>query len=224
MKEHPIYNNYIVYEDGKIFNRITNKFLKQRTNEFGYVSVTVRETLTSKWKWVKVHRLVAQTYIPNPENKPEVNHIDCNKNNNSVINLEWVTSLENKIHARENNLYKDYGENAHNATLTNQQVEKICGCLQDGMRNKDVADMFNIHKDVVAHIKAGDIWKSISSKYNFSIKRNKRKSIDTIKLVCEKIVGGLRDKEISDITFLDVRDVNRIRRKVIHKVISDSYF
>lgn len=52
-----------------------------------------------RWVWKLAHRLVAITFIPNPENKKEVNHIDSNPLNNAVENLEWVTSSENSIHS-----------------------------------------------------------------------------------------------------------------------------
>jgi hypothetical protein len=51
----------------------------------------------------KIHRLVGKHFIDNPKNKPEINHIDCNKHNNKVTNLEWVTSRENSLHAYKNN-------------------------------------------------------------------------------------------------------------------------
>lgn len=71
----------------------------------GYLSFT--ECINNVKRDVYVHRLVAKTYIPNPQNKPCINHIDGNKLNNCVSNLEWVTHKENSVHASRTGL-NDY--------------------------------------------------------------------------------------------------------------------
>lgn len=77
--------------------RDTPLIMKQRLTENGYMAVVFY--LDGKTHLRLVHRLVAQAYIQNPWNKPEVNHLDGNKQNNLVGNLEWVTKSENAIHA-----------------------------------------------------------------------------------------------------------------------------
>ena len=86
--------------DGTIHKRCADgetKVVKNIYKQNGYKVVWV--TIDGKQKILVAHRLVAKTYIPNPENKPQVNHIDGNKGNNRVENLEWVTAHENAIHA-----------------------------------------------------------------------------------------------------------------------------
>lgn len=78
------------------------RIIKPQIDQDGYV--TVKLTYEKKTKGYKVHRLVAIAFIPNPLNKPEVNHKDGNKRNNTVDNLEWVTRLENVQHAKQTGL------------------------------------------------------------------------------------------------------------------------
>lgn len=96
LKEFPAYR---IYNTGKIFSEHTKKFLRKHHDSSGYNHVTLFRGDKKTRKTFKVHILVAKAFIPNPLNKPEVNHIDCNKENNKVTNLEWATKHENMLHA-----------------------------------------------------------------------------------------------------------------------------
>lgn len=87
---------YSVIEDGAIYNNDTKRWLKGQVSNSGYRSFYL--SFEDGKKRMYAHRLVAETYIPNIENKPEVNHKNGNKDDNRVENLEWVTSSENKQH------------------------------------------------------------------------------------------------------------------------------
>lgn len=88
--------NYEIFEDGKCFSHYTNKFLTPSKNE-KYPRYKIK--INGKSKPIAVHRMVAETFIPNPNNKPYVNHKDGNKQNFHKNNLEWVTAQENNRHA-----------------------------------------------------------------------------------------------------------------------------
>lgn len=103
--------SYLVSNTGKVKSIINNIILEpaiisKRNSTKGYKAVNLKRKLHY------VHRLVAETFIPNPDNKPQVNHIDGNTWNNNVENLEWVTSKENMQHAYKMGLIKQDKEHS----------------------------------------------------------------------------------------------------------------
>lgn len=86
-----------VKSNGNRSNHKTEKLLSLNKNSKGYLRVMLYREC--KYKSFFVHRLVAEHFIPNPLNLPQVNHLDCDKTNNCVSNLEWCTNRENTIHS-----------------------------------------------------------------------------------------------------------------------------
>ena len=91
------FDGYLIDETGQVVNANKGNRLTPHLNENGYLYVTLRKDNRSRTK--AVHRLVAETFIPNPDNKPFVNHIDADRTNPHRINLEWCTQSENIKHA-----------------------------------------------------------------------------------------------------------------------------
>ncbi|MBQ4494908.1 MAG: HNH endonuclease [Selenomonadaceae bacterium] len=112
---------------------------------------------TEKIKPFRIHRLVASAFIPNPENKPQVNHIDGHTMNNHISNLEWVTGSENQRHAVKAGLRKS-GEDNYNAKLTNEQVRYIRENPL-GLTQPQLAEKFGVAQVSISDIQLGKLYK-----------------------------------------------------------------
>lgn len=115
---------YEVNESG-VVRRVENKLIMATPiHHTGYKVLSLRKPNELR-KQFRVHRLVAIAFVPNPKNKPEVNHKDGNKLNNHFSNLEWATTRENKIHSIQIGLVNPFGENNNSSKLTDKEVEEI---------------------------------------------------------------------------------------------------
>ena len=103
---------YFISNLGRVYSSKSNKIMKTPIDGRGYLNCNLR--INMKTINIKIHRVVAEHFIPNPLNKKEVNHIDGDKTNAKVSNLEWVTTRENNIHARVTGLHLSDGDKAVN--------------------------------------------------------------------------------------------------------------
>lgn len=117
----------IKHKSGWSTRNMKVSYMKLHLTKFGHLRLTlVGEKGREFRKPVLVHRLVAEAFIPNPEGKPHINHIDNNPSNNRIENLEWCTPQENMTHAANcNRMKRQHGITNGNSTLSEEQVLEI---------------------------------------------------------------------------------------------------
>lgn len=138
-----------ITETAVLVSRRTKTILSQTLGKTGYYCHATY--INGKARNFKIHRLVAWAFIPNPYNKPEVNHMDGVKTHNHKDNLEWVTSGENTRHAFKNNLIPiASGENVGGAKLTNVQAHEMRALYKTGKyKRKELEKIFSVGYHVV---------------------------------------------------------------------------
>ena len=116
--------NYKLSNYGKIINEKTGNLLKAQLNQKGYQ--VIRVTINREKRTFRIHRLVAKYFVPNPDKKVQVNHIDGNKLNNRYDNLEWCSNVENVHHAIKTGLWENVikGSKAENERRKRKVVAK----------------------------------------------------------------------------------------------------
>ena len=142
---------YYIHDDGAIFNSKTLRFIKPQSNG-RYLKVTL--SINGKERQFLVHRLVAKAFIPNPQNKPEVNHINGNRYDNRVENLEWVTASENQIHAVKTNL-KKHGTDLWNGKFAKEQVLEIIRRKHNGESCRKLGKEYGVDATTISAISRG---------------------------------------------------------------------
>ena len=149
--------NYEVNAYGLVRNKKTQRILKPFLNNAGYYQVGLYHEGNRKKKLV--HRLVAQAFIPNPQSKPYVNHINGHPTDNDVSNLEWCTQKENVRHAIDTGLTP--------TKYTEEQIHEVCRLLQDKLTIKEVSAKTGVSIGTVKDVRARKTWTHISQDYTW---------------------------------------------------------
>lgn len=153
------YPDYTINDSGVICSH-KNKIpllLKPIKDKYGYLYVNL--TNNGKQKKLKIHRLIALSFLTNPKNKTQINHINGVKSDNRLDNLEWVTPQENMTHAKITGLKNDSGINNPNVRLSPEKVSKIKIRLKKGQTQTSIAKLYNVHQTTISHINVNRNWK-----------------------------------------------------------------
>lgn len=137
---------YKILPDGTIISRL-GRIMRGSINDKGYVRVKING------RDVKYHRVVAQELVPNPNNKPCVNHIDGDKTNNHPSNLEWVTYKENTRHSYDSGLQR--------AKLDENKVLEARWLYEVGVRQTEIAKAYGVSAKCINEIVHRRTWKHI---------------------------------------------------------------
>lgn len=158
---------YKISDDGKV--KSVGRFVKGKANKPRWISTKLLTAFdggrgylfvnlcrNNRWRKTAIARLVAEAFVPNPENKPEVNHKDFGITNNYYTNLEWLTRPEHVAHTKAGGRY--IGRRRHGMKLTKRKVRLIKDRLAAGERQKDIAADFNVGQPTISEINTGRTW------------------------------------------------------------------
>lgn len=149
------YTPYRINEKGDIKSLKTYRILYQDIDKYGYRITPI--SINGKYKNIYTHQLVAETFIPNPDNKKYIEHINGNKTDNRVENLKWV---DEKTPLTEI-------ENLRKFRYDSTTIHEICKLLEDGvLTQKAIAIKLNVNKTLVCQIKNKQRWVEISELYD----------------------------------------------------------
>lgn len=150
-------NSYLINEKGEIYSLLSGRFLKTRVNKNGYEDINLQDTCTGQKKRWLVHRLMAINFLElEGSTKKYVNHINGNKKDNHLNNLELCTRKENQLH-----MYRLYpslqkGENNNAAKWTDLDIKTILFLKKEGKTQKFISGVLKIPLITVARVMQGN--------------------------------------------------------------------
>jgi predicted XRE-type DNA-binding protein len=149
------YHGYKVSKNGEIIGKYGRPMIVRLNKGYHNISMWIN----GKKKMEKVHRLVAILYIPNPDNKPFVNHINGIKTDNRLDNLEWVTHSENTKHAIDNGFLKVFGEDNPMCKLSQSVVDEIRNLYKTGnFTQRQLGEIYGVGQVNIGRVINYKLW------------------------------------------------------------------
>lgn len=238
IKINDILTHYIIRSDGYLFSDrlcppgilIQRKIFVDDETKYKLYHLSVNNMSFTKL----AHRLVAEAFIENPDNKPEVNHKDGKKNNNHESNLEWATSSENLIHAYNTGLKNiKYGEDSHKSKITKKKVINICRMLESNKFSiKEISEIIGCDRTIIENIKAKRSWIKVSMNFDIENHTCYASSVDgkyrlnetDVRDICEKLASGKYSvKSIAQIYSVGYSTISDIKLRKSWTKISKDY-
>lgn len=240
------FSQYCITKDGRIYSLKINRWVKQQVSNNGYFVVSMGADNGTRYR-KKVHRLLLQVFDP-IENCEDfvVNHIDGDKTNNDLKNLEWCTIAENSRHAADNGLYKPSCVNDHTKfpedfeileideddyissrkSLDVEKLHEIFQKMQDGYRACDISKMFGIKRYTISALvnNPSKEIEEVLKLYDLSNKYKKSMlSVDSVILVCEMLSTGRSATSVAKELGISERVVMDIKARRSYLTISSTY-
>ena len=237
-------SKYLLDTTGNIYSIRVNQLLTGWVNSSGYRTYGLTDD-NGIVVQIPTHILVASTFIvnSNPLKFTQVNHIDGNKLNNNVTNLEWVSPSENTQHVHDNwlNKGKNFSERSIEArdlaikdpyetsdtkhTYSEEDIINICEMIECGYRDVDISRLTGFNRRYINQIRhnESDFWKEVISQYKFEFDKEQRISIEKVIQICNRLVEGCGVLQISRELNVERKTVGNIKNRKTFKNISKSF-
>lgn len=239
-------SQYSITTNGDIFSRRSNTFLRGWIGSWGYRCVGLTDD-NGKVLQIPVHILMAKVWLknPDPDKYTQVNHIDGDKLNPKLENLEWVTPSLNTQHAHdtwlnkgknysdgsiyayENAIANPYTDSDNTTVHSEDALREICQMISDGYRDVDITRLTGYKRRFINFIRHNELplYRDIINEYNFSFKKEQRSSPELVKLICERLqtTKGTGILQIARDFNVDRKTVGNIKNRKTFTNISKAY-
>ncbi len=222
------FSNYYITKNAELYSTMRGGARKMKPHydkKISYYRVALVSDSGEK-KSMLLHRLVALTYLEKPEGDYEVNHIDGNKKNNCLSNLEWVTRSDNLKHAYSLNLMTVAGVTNPRCILTEEQVVEIYSKLMNGEKNSVLAEQYGVERTTILHIKKKLSWSHLLKDLPDIKIKHKSQSMtrEQVIKVCEELSKGKQPLALSKELGYSYNAICDIKRRKCFAEISKEYF